>query len=75
MSLLSREIQEHYLKSQESQRLSSGQGELERLRTQAIFTRELPSPPAVVFDTRGRSRYSRVLARTTGIPSTLDRSR
>ena len=53
MSLLPREIQEHYLKGQESQRLSSGQGELERLRTQAIFTRELPSPPAVVFDIGG----------------------
>ena len=53
MSLLSREVQEHYLKSQESQRLSSGQGELERVRTQAIFTRELPSPPAVVFDIGG----------------------
>jgi len=53
MSLLPREIQEHYLKGQESQRLSSGQGELERLRTQAIFTRELPSPPAAVFDIGG----------------------
>jgi len=53
MSQLPREIQEHYLKGQESQRLSSGQGELERLRTQAIFDRELPSPPAVVFDIGG----------------------
>ena len=53
MSLLRREIQEHYLKSQESQRLSSGQGELERLRTHAIFTRELPPAPAVVFDIGG----------------------
>jgi ubiquinone/menaquinone biosynthesis C-methylase UbiE len=53
MSLLPREIQEHYLKGLESQRLSTGQGELEGLRTQAIFTRELPSPPAVVFDIGG----------------------
>ena len=53
MSLLPREIQEHYLKCQESERLSSGQGELERLRTQAIFARELPSPPAVLFDIGG----------------------
>ena len=34
MSLLPREIQEHYFKSQESQRLSSGLGELERLHCQ-----------------------------------------
>jgi len=53
MSLIPREIQEHYLKSQEWQRLSSDQGELERLRTHAIFTRELPSAPAVVFDIGG----------------------
>ena len=53
MSLLPREIQEHYLKGQESERLSSGQGELERLRTQAIFIRQLPSPPAVLFDIGG----------------------
>lgn len=53
MSLLPREIQEHYLKTQEWQRLSSGQGELERLRTHTIFTRELPSAPAVVFDIGG----------------------
>ena len=47
------EIREHYLKTQESQRLSSDQGELERLRTQAILSRELPPPPAVVFDIGG----------------------
>ena len=53
MSLLPREIQEHYSKSQEWQRLSSDQGELERLRTHAIFSRELPPAPAVVFDVGG----------------------
>jgi ubiquinone/menaquinone biosynthesis C-methylase UbiE len=53
VSLLPREIQEHYLKTQEWQRLSSGQGELERLRTHAIFTRELPPAPAVVYDVGG----------------------
>lgn len=55
MSLLPREIQEHYLKTQEWQRLSSGQGELERLRTHTILTRELPSAPAVVFDIGGEA--------------------
>jgi ubiquinone/menaquinone biosynthesis C-methylase UbiE len=50
---LPREIQEHYLKSQESQRLSSDQGELERLRTQAILARDLPLAPAHVFDIGG----------------------
>jgi hypothetical protein len=44
------EIEEHYLKGQESQRLSSSQGELEKLRTQAILSRNLPAAPAVVFD-------------------------
>ena len=53
MRLLPREIQEHYLKIQERQRLSSGHGELEKVRTHVIFTRELPSPPAVVFDIGG----------------------
>jgi ubiquinone/menaquinone biosynthesis C-methylase UbiE len=50
---LSPEIQEYYLKSQESQRLSSDQGELERLRTQAILARDLPPAPALVFDIGG----------------------
>ena len=53
MSLLPREIQEYYLKSKEWERLSSDQGGLERLRTHAIFTRELPLAPAVVFDIGG----------------------
>lgn len=53
MSPLPREIQEHYLRSQEWQRLSVPQGELEGLRTRAIFARELPSAPAVVFDIGG----------------------
>lgn len=54
MSLLPREVEEHYLKTQEWERLSSSdQGELERFRTQAIFSRELPPPPAVVFDIGG----------------------
>ena len=48
-----REIQEYYLRSQETGRLSSPQGELERLRTQAILARHLPAPPAIVFDIGG----------------------
>jgi ubiquinone/menaquinone biosynthesis C-methylase UbiE len=48
-----REIQEYYLQGQESERLSSPQGQLERLRTQALFARHLPSAPAVVFDIGG----------------------
>jgi ubiquinone/menaquinone biosynthesis C-methylase UbiE len=50
---LSPEIREHYLRSQESQRLSSAQGELEKLRTQAILSHNLPAAPAVVFDIGG----------------------
>jgi ubiquinone/menaquinone biosynthesis C-methylase UbiE len=48
-----REIQEYYLQGQESERLSSPQGQLERLRTQAILALHLPSAPAVVFDIGG----------------------
>jgi ubiquinone/menaquinone biosynthesis C-methylase UbiE len=47
------EIREHYLESEEWQRLSSAQGELEKLRTQAILARNLPAAPAVVFDIGG----------------------
>jgi ubiquinone/menaquinone biosynthesis C-methylase UbiE len=47
------EIQEHYLKVQESQRLLSEQGELEKLRTQAILASHLPLAPAHVFDVGG----------------------
>jgi ubiquinone/menaquinone biosynthesis C-methylase UbiE len=53
MDPFAREIKEYYSRSQEARRLSSPQGELERLRTQAIFARHLPSPPAVVFDIGG----------------------
>jgi ubiquinone/menaquinone biosynthesis C-methylase UbiE len=48
-----KEIEEYYLQSQESHRLSLPQGQLERLRTQAIFLRHLPSAPAIVFDIGG----------------------
>ncbi len=53
MSLIPREIEEHYLRSKESERLSSTRGELERLRTQAILARNLPPAPATIFDVGG----------------------
>jgi ubiquinone/menaquinone biosynthesis C-methylase UbiE len=53
MSLIPKEIEEHYLETRESERLSTGMGELERLRTQAILAAYLPSPPAVIFDVGG----------------------
>lgn len=63
MDLLSREIKGYYLKREESGRLSAGQGELERLRTLAIFARELPPAPAVIYDIGGGAGvYSFLLA-------------
>jgi ubiquinone/menaquinone biosynthesis C-methylase UbiE len=53
MSLISKEIEEHYRQSTESERLSAGRGELERLRTQAILARNLPQAPASIFDVGG----------------------
>ena len=53
MRLIPKEIEEHYLQSKESERLSNEWGELERLRTQAILARHLPSTPAVIFDVGG----------------------
>ena len=53
MSLIPKEIEEHYLQSKESERLSGERGELERLRTQAILARNLPPAPAVIFDVGG----------------------
>jgi ubiquinone/menaquinone biosynthesis C-methylase UbiE len=53
MSLIPKEIEGYYLQSRESERLSNAWGELERLRTQAILARHLPSPPAVIFDVGG----------------------
>jgi ubiquinone/menaquinone biosynthesis C-methylase UbiE len=64
MGLLPGEIERHYLQGWEWQRLSAGQGELERLRTQAILARELPRTPAVIFDIGGGAGvYSFLLAR------------
>ena len=53
MSLIPKEIEEHYLQGKESERLSSERGELERLRTQAILSRYLPPAPADIFDVGG----------------------
>lgn len=53
MSLIPREIEEHYLQGKESERLSGERGELERLRTQAILSRNLPQAPAEIFDVGG----------------------
>jgi ubiquinone/menaquinone biosynthesis C-methylase UbiE len=53
MSLIPKEIEAYYLQSKESERLSNAWGELERLRTQAILARHLPSAPAVIFDVGG----------------------
>ena len=53
MSLLPKEIEEHYLQSKESERLSGARGELERLRTQAILYRHLPAAPATILDVGG----------------------
>jgi ubiquinone/menaquinone biosynthesis C-methylase UbiE len=53
MSRLSKEIQEHYLQGLERARLLHDEGELERLRTQAILVRYLPPVPAVLLDVGG----------------------
>lgn len=53
MSLIPKEIEEHYLQSKESERLSGERGELERLRTQAILARNVPPAPAAIFDVGG----------------------
>ena len=51
--LTSKEIEAHYAEAKEADRLSGPYGELEQLRTQAILTRHLPAPPAVIFDIGG----------------------
>jgi SAM-dependent methyltransferase len=47
------EIFEHYERTREADRLFSGPGELERIRTQAIITRYLVPPPARILDVGG----------------------
>jgi ubiquinone/menaquinone biosynthesis C-methylase UbiE len=53
MSLIPEEIESHYRQTKESERLSSGRGELERLRTEAILARRLPPAPAIIYDIGG----------------------
>ena len=53
MAEFAKEIEGYYLQSAEAERLAADQGELERLRTQQILARELPSPPGVIFDVGG----------------------
>jgi ubiquinone/menaquinone biosynthesis C-methylase UbiE len=53
MSLIPKDIEDHYLRTKEWERLSSYQGKLERLRTQAILGRNLPPAPATIFDVGG----------------------
>jgi ubiquinone/menaquinone biosynthesis C-methylase UbiE len=53
MALIPKEIEAHYLLGGELERLSNGWGELERLRTQGILARHLPTAPAVILDVGG----------------------
>lgn len=46
-------ISEHYETVREEDRLSSGLGQLELLRTQEVLRRHLPPPPAYVLDVGG----------------------
>jgi ubiquinone/menaquinone biosynthesis C-methylase UbiE len=43
----------HYEETQEAERLSAGAGELERVRTQDILTRYLPTAPGKILDVGG----------------------
>lgn len=43
----------YYESGLEAQRLSTGKGRLEKIRTQELLTRYLPSPPAIVLDVGG----------------------
>ena len=54
----------HYETVQEAERLASGLGSLELVRSQELIDRALPSPPAVVLDVGGGPGvYSCLLAR------------
>lgn len=53
MGLVPDEIEAYYRLGEESERLSNEWGELERLRTEAILAKHLPSIPAVVLDVGG----------------------
>ncbi len=53
MGVIPKEIEAHYLRGKESERLSGERGELEQLRTQAILAQNLPRAPAEIFDLGG----------------------
>lgn len=53
MSTIKKEIEAYYQRGKESNRLSAGSGELERVRTREILARHLPPPPAIVLDVGG----------------------
>ncbi|MFB3894727.1 MAG: class I SAM-dependent methyltransferase [bacterium] len=53
MTIISKEIDAYYRNSDEQHRLFTGEGELERLRTQSILARNLPPAPAVIYDIGG----------------------
>ena len=50
---ISPEILEHYERGGERERLTSGSGLIEFLRTQSVLRRALPPPPAAVLDVGG----------------------
>jgi SAM-dependent methyltransferase len=51
--MLTPEIEAYYSRWQESERLSSLEGELERVRTQQLLSRHLPDPPGEIYDIGG----------------------
>lgn len=53
MADTSSSIAAHYGTGYEERRLGTGPGQLERIRTQEVLTRYLPSPPASVIDIGG----------------------
>lgn len=50
---LPQDVHDHYAAGRERDRLTSGQGRLEALRTTELLGRWLPAPPAVVLDVGG----------------------
>lgn len=51
--LIPGEVETHYSRTKESERLSGAHGDLERLRTLEILARVLPPAPAVIYDIGG----------------------
>ena len=53
MSESSKRMIDYYNLNIEHSRLSSGRGQLRRIRTEQILDRFLPKPPAVILDVGG----------------------